>query len=238
MRKILIVIILLGGFTCLHAQKYEIGFTSGYSSFAMKDLKSDMESSIEYIPFEVQIVSNYPAWISFGGYFLRKFGWYSIGIEYDYNSTGSRISSADYSGKYYFDQLLRSHSFGLVNSFRVLKLHKFQGEVRVILGDNYSLIKTDEFLQVVDTTFTNSSSFYSNSFYFEPGVLISYSFPFMRIGADFGYYFDKGGVIKKEGEEKTPNYIKPNYTNWSGLRIGITIGLFPDVLLRKKKKEK
>ena len=40
MRKILIAIILLEGFTGLHAQKYEIGFTAGYSSFAMKDLKS------------------------------------------------------------------------------------------------------------------------------------------------------------------------------------------------------
>jgi hypothetical protein len=234
MRKILIAIIFLEGLTGLHAQKYEIGFTAGYSSFSMKDLKSDLENTVEYAPFEVKIVSNFPSWISFGGYLLRRFKvGYSIGVEYNFNSTGSRISSIDYSGKYNFDELLNSHSFGLVNSFRFLTMDKFQAEVRLIVGYQYSLIKTNEVLQVLDTTMSNSSSFYSDSFYLEPGVLVSYSFPIMRIGADLAYFIDKKGEIMTNAGKKTLNY-----TNWSGLRIGINIGLFPEELLKKKKKEK
>ena len=165
--------------------------------------------------------------------FLRKLGDYSIGIEYDYNSTGSRISSADYSGKYTFDELLHGHSFGLVNSFRFLRLGKVQAEAGVNLGYIYSSIKTNEYLQVADTNMSNSSSFYSDSFYLEPGMLISYTFPFMKIGADLSYLIDKGGVIMTDSDKKTLNY-----TNWSGFRIGINVGLFPEALLSKKKREK
>ena len=232
MRKIFIAILLFESFTGLLAQKYEIGFTTGYSSFAMHDLKSSLENDFKQIPFEAKIVSSFPSWISFGSYFLRKLGIYSIGVEYDFNSTGCRISSVDYSGRYNFDELLNSHSFGVVNSFRFLKLGNFRAEAGVTMGYLYSTIKTTEYFQLGDTSMTISASYYSDSFFIEPQLSVTYSFPFMRIGAEFGYVFDKGGVIKTEKGEKT---LIPRETDWSGYRIGIKAGLFPDALFRKKK---
>jgi len=233
MRKILFTILLLVTFTGLSAQKYEVGFTTGYSAFAMKDLKSSLENDFNIIPFETRIVSNFPSWISFGCYFLRKFGFYSIGVEYDFNSTAGRISSVDYSGNYSFDEWLNGHSFGLVNSFRFLRLGKFQAEAGFTVGYLYSTIKTNEYMQVADISTSYSFSYYSDSFYIEPGVSVSYLFPFMRIGAEIGYQFNKGGLIKTEEGEKT---LISHQTDWSGFRIGFKAGIFPDALLRKTKK--
>ena len=229
MRKTLSMALLLFSSAVLHAQKYEIGFTTGYSSFSMKELKSDLVNSAGNIPFESKVVADFPSWISFGGYALRSLGIWSLGISYDFNSTGGRISSGDYSGKYLFDELLQCHSFGLINSFRIVTLGKWRAEARLTLGYNYSTIKTDEYLQVLDTSISYSASYYSDSFYGEPAVMISYSFPFFRIGANLGYMFDFGGAINTKN-----NWEKPRHTDWSGFRIGINIGLFPEELFRKK----
>jgi hypothetical protein len=85
----------------------------------MKELKSELVNSAGNMPFESKVVADFQSWISFGGYALRSLGIWSLGIGYDFNSTGGRISSGDYSGKYLFDELLQCHSFGLINSFRI-----------------------------------------------------------------------------------------------------------------------
>ncbi len=231
MRYITILALQLFISAALYAQKYEIGFTTGYSSFSMKELKADLEKSAGNMPFETKVVADFPAWISFGGYALRSLGIWSLGVSYDFNSTGCRISSGDYSGKYLFDELLQCHSFGLINSFRVATLGRWRAEVRLTVGYNYSTLKTDEYLQVLDTSISYSASYYSDSFYGEPAVMVSYSFPFFRIGADFGYLFDSGGTIMTKSSKEMPFD-----TNWSGFRIGINIGLFPEELFRKNER--
>jgi len=231
MRKILILAFLFFFSATLYAQKYEIGFTTGYSSFSMKELKSDLVKGAGNMPFESKVVADFPGWISFGGYALRSFGIWSLGVGYNFNSTGGRISSGDYSGKYLFDELLQCHSFGVINSFRVATLGRWRAELRLTVGYNYSTMKTEEYLQVLDTSISYSASYFSDSFYGEPVVLVSYSFPFFRIGADFGYLFDSGGSIMTESSREMPYE-----TNWSGFRIGINIGLFPGELFRKKER--
>lgn len=229
MKKTLIPALLFFISASLHAQKYEIGFTTGYSSFSMKELKSELVNSAGNMPFESKVVADFQSWISFGGYALRSLGIWSLGIGYDFNSTGGRISSGDYSGKYLFDELLQCHSFGLINSFRIVTLGRWRAEVWLTVGYNYSTLKTDEYLQVLDTSISYSASYYSDSFYGEPAVMVSYSFSFFRIGADFGYMFDYGGTIMPMSGRKVPYD-----SNWSGFRIGINIGLFPGELFRKK----
>ena len=87
MRKALSIVLLLFSSAALHAQKYEIWFTTGYSSFSMKEFKSDLVNSAGNIPFESKVVADFPSWISFGGYALRSLGIWSLGISYDFNST-------------------------------------------------------------------------------------------------------------------------------------------------------
>ncbi len=185
------------------------------------------------LPFETKLISNFPSRISFGGYLLKKKGNYSIGAEYNYNSTGCRISSGDYSGKYLFDEILISHSMGILNSISIFSLGRFHAEARVSVGINFSSIRLTEYLQVFDSAMSSSPSFHSSSIYITPGVIISYVFPFMRIGADVGYYLESDGIFTTKTGEKGSNK-----TNWSGLRAGITLGAFQKELFRKKGKKK
>jgi hypothetical protein len=229
MKRLLTIFLFCIVFYPSSAQKYEIGFCAGYSTFAMEDLKSDFARNIDNIPFESKLVSNFPPWLHFGGNGMLKFGFYSIGIRYTYISTGGKIATSDYSGKYTFEEFLSSHSVGLANSFRVVTLGKIQGEIRMTIGFIHSSIKVEEYLQVYENTLTNSASFYSQSLFAEPAVLITYSFPRFRVGADFAYCADRGAEIKTKSEEQTFRY-----TDWSGFRIGIHIGVFPDKLFKKK----
>ena len=231
MKKMMFSLFLLMVCTWTYAQKWETGVKAGFSTFAMKDLKSDLERSIQDLPFEARIVTEFPSWFSFGGYLRCGLGIYSLGFEYDYNSTASRISTSDYSGSYHFDELLSGHAFGMINAFRILRLGHFDAELSLNIGYLYTSMKTEEYLEALGTVIEFDNFYYSDSYYIKPGLIVSYSWRFLKFGAEFGYLWDKKGEIKSD----SVTLIKPYTTDWTGFRAEIRVGVCLDELLPKKK---
>ena len=111
-----ILVVLLTCPAIAGAQKFEVGFTTGYSFFRMNSMSENLQATMDTLPFKAEIVADFPSRISLGGYFSTMFkSGYSFGVAYCFNSTGGKISYADYSGIYAFNETLTSHALGITN---------------------------------------------------------------------------------------------------------------------------
>jgi hypothetical protein len=213
------------------AQKFEVGFTAGYSTFSMKSMSEGLEYYREALPFDAVIMADYPSWISFGGYALVVFPFgYSVGPEYTFNSTGGRISSADYSGSYQFNQTLTGHTIGVLNGYRFLRLGKFETAVRFSLGALLSVIRNEDIFDLANYQETITEKSKAVSFYATPSLQASWTFSFIRAGLFFGYLFDTRGSF--DSPDATG---KEQSIDWSGIRAGITVALLPGTAAGAKK---
>lgn len=231
MRKLIILFFFLILNTPLFSQDLRIGASAGYSTFFMNELYGNLNSGKEQLPFDAQITSSYPGWISFGGFFeVRATRLSYLGLKYEFNSTGARISRKDYSGEFRYDELLRSHFFCLTESIEVFRSGNILADIQLNPGMIYSNIKTIEDITVSDTTiFSNSQSYHSLSFAGEIRLRFNYSFDSYDAGAYIGYLYDFGGRLKNTNGTSS---IK---TQWTGLRVGV---IFSYSFFRKKQKEK
>lgn len=213
------------------AQKFEVGFTAGYSTFSMKSMSDGLELYRESLAFDAQVMADYPSWISFGGYGTMAFTFgYSVGLEYTFNSTGGRISSADYSGSYQFNQTLTGHSIGVLNGYRFLELGKFEAAARLSLGALLSGIRNEETFDLANYEETTTEKETVASFYATPSLQASWTFSFIRAGLFFGYLFDTRGSF--DSPDATG---KEQSIDWSGIRAGITVALLPGTAAGAKK---
>jgi len=207
--------------THLVGQKAEFLFSTGMGFYSMGDLKALNQELQQQIPFETRIVTDFPPYFQFGGQVAFKvYPIYRIGLKYMFSTTGSRISSADYSGEYYFDNVINGHTIGLINSFRLYTFKTIELDFQVNLGVIFSTIKMEEFLNVFDTTVSGNSRFTSTGFFAEPVLQATYQWNVLKMGVFMGYLLNRGGKITTSDGAKTSSYA-----DWSGFRFGIVFGL-------------
>ena len=94
-----------------YSQSLDAGFQLGTGFYSMSGLKSINNEVVRSLQFDSEIVSDFPPYFAYRPFILFNFGSYKFGIRYTFNSTGSRVSSKDYSGEYRFDMKIRSPSF-------------------------------------------------------------------------------------------------------------------------------
>jgi len=217
----LLVTFLVGN---IYAQNLKIGFEGGRGSYTMKEMKDVNNLMISEIPFDSKIVTDFPS-----NYYIQPsisldYQKFSLGIIYAYNSTGSRISSIDYSGEYRYDLQLSSNSPALQIEYYIYK-KKFEMSFYTNLGLVYTKLTMHELLTVYDTNLDNSKNeFLSINSNLEPGFHFSRNIGVCNIGINVGYsinYYKQGFYLKDNKKIPLMNgndQVKPD---WSGLRYGI-----------------
>ena len=214
-------------------QGVEFGVNVGYGGYSMTDLKSLDDQFVSELPFPAQITDNFPSWWNYGGFLTFGVSMkYRVGLRVQYFSTGSKISSKDYSGEYEAINTVQCFSPGMLNTITLYRKKGFEVIFNGIAGFNLSYLTISESLQIYDTIAGAESKFHSLSLFVEPEFGATYSFLCFKAGFYAGYMLDIGARLRTEG-----NGVTDTKCNWSGYRVGITLA-FSTANLKKEKSKK
>jgi hypothetical protein len=210
----------------LEAQNFKFCFQTGYGFYNMSTFSQLTNQIQSGLPFESKIISNYPAYHYYQPMIILSKNNLDIGLVYLFQTTGSRISSADYSGEYEFDTKINSHSPGIILSGIIKDYNKIKIGLSMQTGWCFSTLKVNEYFRI-DTIVNNEEYKYkSNSIYCEPGINCIYTLNNMGFEFNVGYFkeivrFDYsydgsgGGDIPVNKKFTDPDV-------WDGVRIGVT----------------
>jgi hypothetical protein len=224
-------LLILAMFCCfpviLFSQELNIGLESGMGSYKMNDLKEINTLNLNSLPFEAKNVANFPSYFYYKpslSFSFKRF--LTFGASLSIQSTGSRVSYADYSGEYSFDIVISSSSPSLfvelfypVSKFRIV----FGNEA----GIEHSKLSLNEQLRIGVKTDKTADSFKSKNFYYEPSLKVYYPLLFMKIGLVAGYLIDlQKSDISSDKNKNLILTIPPDrhaQSDWSGVRLGISV---------------
>jgi hypothetical protein len=135
---------------------------------------------------------------------------FSFGLKYAFISTGARISYADYSGEYKYDNLLNCSQYGINLRFATENMgSNFRLDYMVGGGIVSGILKSTESFDIAGQKQSQSYAADISCFYLEPGVRIYYIWNHFVTGVNATYNID----------------LKNNTTvKWYGLRAGFFLG--------------
>jgi hypothetical protein len=207
----------------------KIQLQGGIGTYAMSDMKSLDRYMLNQINLPLKETNNFPPYFFHQGSILFELNnEFSFGPMYAFHSTGSRHSLGDYSGEYYYDNLVQSHSFGL--SFEYLRVTNTDLKWGAYLdgGINLSKAELTQHLELTDIEedFSNSTNAKETSFFAEPGFRLAYTLKTVEPGFHIGYWIPVSSKGFKEDESNEYLYL-PNgnkvKSGWNGLRIGLSL---------------
>jgi len=220
-------------FVCLQfsaislAQELNLRLESGMGSVKMKDLKEINDLNLKALPFDAKLTSDFPMYWYYKPsleFSFKKI--LTIGIEWAYLTSGSRISLMDYSGEYSFDTKIMSSSPAIL-----VELWQNVSDFKIAFGNEFGYAYTNvgyiEILRIGTDTQKSEDSFKSESWFYEPSIRISYPISRFNAGIVVGYLLDSKdgnlyGAKNKNIVLQLPNssYVR---SDWSGIRLGLTL---------------
>jgi|APMed6443717190_1056831.scaffolds.fasta_scaffold03382_3 hypothetical protein len=235
LRNLFIVVVFILTSLLSYPQSCKVGFQLGTGLYSMHGLKSINDAIVTSLPYDSKIVSNFPPFFSYRPYLMLNTGNFNLGLRYTFNSTGSRISSHDYSGEYKFDMRISSQSLEIIGETRLEYSDKFEFLFYSGLGVIFSGLKMDEFLEIMEIMVHEEHQNYrSFSIVGESGFTGSYLLNNFNIELSLGYLyqFGFGSYYNKSDESVTlwyPSGNKEIKHGWNGLRIGLGITYMIDL---------
>jgi hypothetical protein len=217
------------------AQEFKMGFQAGFGAYQMKGLKEINSGIIQNLPFKAKIISNYPNYLYSQPMVIFTYKNRSLGAVFSYHSSGSRISSKDYSGEYRFDSRINSWASGLYGDIAFLHNYKiFNVSVYSELGVLYTNHMLNEFLKINNQELINENyRFSSRNYYTELGFKTSLNYSVISIDFNFGYFLQFGKNVLKSDEGFTLRGLNGEVRpEWGGIRYGITF-LIPFAVKKK-----
>jgi hypothetical protein len=213
--------------TWANAQKLSLGFQSGIGFYDSKDLSNLTQQVYENLSIDARIISNYPPYLYYKPSVLLAYENFNIGLQAAYYSTGSRISSKDYSGEYLFDSRINCIAPGLYIDVHILSLFKKYGLWFFADGGlTFSRMRLQEYLTVNNQNIENISyKFKSENYYIEPGLKMDFNiYKSLFIELNTSYFAQLGKqVFETEAREFLNNGRETIGPDWNGLRIGISV---------------
>jgi hypothetical protein len=215
--------------TQMLSQDFKIGYEIGIGSFAMNGLKAINNDIMSGLPFDSRVVSNFPPYLFYEPGFYLKLHKIGLGVLYTFQSTGSRVSSKDYSGEFRFDMQTGSNSFGLYTDYDIWSDKKYTLSVNSTFRIMFSKLKIVEYFKLQDTVLADESVIFNSMNYsLEPGLDFSRSFGRLTVAINAGYLFcmwaEPFRSIKyHDFILKTPESGKPVKPDWNGFRLGFSI---------------
>lgn len=225
-RGFLVVLLLIP--LCVSSQ-VTIGFQTGFHFSNMTDLHNLNLVMPKQIPFDTQIVSDFPGYWYYKPYIKLGNNKTSLGISTFYTSTGSRISGQDYSGDYRFD--IKVHTIAPAIFADVL-LHS-ANNIQVGFKGNLGMLLTDcnlsENLTVNDRRLIHDDYDYrSYGLFIQPDIRVAYSWKSFCFDFNAGYLvpFGTEPFHLKDNREAiliNPETDDPVNPGWNGLQAGFSI---------------
>jgi hypothetical protein len=192
------------------AQKLVFGMESGIGTYSMENLKLVTNSISGAVPFETKLVDNYPPYLYFRPSVSINFNSYNLGLIFNIQSSGARVSSKDYSGEYSLDLKVKSNSIGIFNEFET-NTGKNILSIYNISGINFSEINIIESLIVFDQKApSENEKLNSESYFTEAGIRAKFKVDKISLGLNLGYNYQF-----KNKKELTPE--------WNGVRGGLFV---------------
>lgn len=196
----------------------------------MEGLKKLNNTVVKSSPFDAEIVSDFPPFYYFRPFVMTKINALSLGINFTYQSTDSRVSAKDYSAEYCFDMITNSFGPGVFGEIAVNSHSKLKLAIYGSTGIMFSELKLNESLTVLENYLIDDNNRFKAYYWSaEPGLSLTYPFEFMVIGVNAGYmmtlnskYYSLAGnedVYLQDPENGDP--VKPE---WNGFRFGISVG--------------
>lgn len=233
-----LLLLLENVYTTLYSQELQINMESGLGTFKMNDLKELNKAKAASLPFNAAVIQEFPIYWYYKPSLTYKFNKvFTAGLVWSYISTGSRISSKDYSGEYTFDNVCRASSPAILieagsNS------GKFEYAYFCEAGMEFTKLKLRQSITLNSETQEELYSFSSVNYYIEPGLRISYPVSVIRFSFSAGYLFDfmKGEFSYKGDDNQILNISGKSEAraNWTGIRFGLSASY---TLFRKEVKK-
>lgn len=230
MKRVLHLILLILLFAGeANSQQISLGLQSGIGTYSMDELKKINNSVLDGMPFDAEMVADFPPYLYFRPFVMTRRKGLNLGLNFTYQSTGSRVSSKDYSGEYRFDMVTNSFGPGAfceidLNPYSELRLTGYTS-----LGLMFSELTVTENLTVLDNPLIDESyRFKAKYVYAEPGLKLSYPVGFMVIGINAGYMITLKG-LQYSLAENSDYYLQssasgdPVKPEWNGFRLGLSV---------------
>ncbi len=211
-----------------HSQNWQFGLGTGGWIHNQNTLKAFNKSIQSSIPFDTEITDNFPITPYFQGEVGYLFEQFYIGAIYTYNSTGSRITSTDYSGSYYYDLVLSGHLAGLsIGNYQPIN-KKWKLFYKADLGGIFSSLKMKESI-IINNFDSNEDKIelIATSVYAKPNVQLSYELGKIKLNLSLAYLIDFKAPFhlenKKDAKLLDPSSGSEVKTSWHGLHFGLNI---------------
>jgi hypothetical protein len=226
--KILILAIVVLFPVSVHSQVSFSAF-GGFATYKMAQLKEFNEVIKETLPFDVGTVDNFKPGFYFGASAQAvPFSNLLFGLRYQFNTTGSRIGTKDYSGYYSFDQIVNGHLIGIEPGVIMTETAKYRLTLTIMSGALFTNIKSKETLSISGEKEESSENLSAFSIPVYPSLTLSIPvIDLISVCFSAGYLIDTGGKVHLKGNSNAvlmtgENIVK---TGWNGLRINAGLKL-------------
>lgn len=230
MNKIFISLIVLLSIPFVSFGKgIKVQFLGGLGTYSMSDMKDMDRFIVDQIPLPLHETKKFPAyWFYKGALLFNVSNNFSFGPMYAFHSTGSRYSLADYSGKYYYDDLIHAHSLGLKFDYSILTNFILNCGVYLDGGMSFSKVQFKEHLELteIEDQYTDNTYAKATSYFIEPGIYLKYPLKIIEPGLHIGYLFPILRKGLKEDESEQYLYLpwgEKAKSGWNGFRLSISI---------------
>jgi hypothetical protein len=237
MKKALISLIIILTPALLRPQGLKVGIQSGLEFSGMSDLRVLNVQFKNAVPFSTKLVADFPGYWYYQPMLKFSSAKFGLGLEYSFNSTGSRISGKDYSGEYRLDMRISKKSPGLSVEYFLFAEKNFGFWLYTGGGVMFTSLRREESLVVNDIYDINDSAgFRSTNYYIQPGFKVTWPWNSLEFEFYSAYLIQLGkGTLRNEQYKNevlanmvTGDPVKPG---WNGIKLGIAV----DYILIKSK---
>lgn len=225
----MIIILVITGLKT-DAQISRIGFTGGYGTYGLEDLKSfqDEIGQSEFLP-ELKKTASFPGFFNFTGFIAFDFKDSTMLLaDMTYQYTGARSFYGDYSGYYRLNMQLNGLRLGLQYRIPIKYGEKWGTHFAVGAGVISSNLNINEQLEIISVErYQDDLSFNSLGFFGEPAVTGYYQTGSrFRIEMVIGYEYNVPSLFRwSENREMSLQNDKrePVRVDWTGLRFRLGV---------------
>jgi hypothetical protein len=205
---------------------YSMTYLSNFNSFIRSTL-----------PFQPKQLSDFPPYWNFSGgmQFFPENSKDGYAAYYSFESTGSKMSLADYSGEYMNQFIVNANSFSVEYISSQKPLFTLPTFLHFQIGYKITDLKSSERYKIGNIDTTNTMTAQANSIFLEPAVSCVYPIKFIEIGLKLGYQLDFGGEYSIQKYNDSDNYkgaplVEPGInrvitTQWTGLRVSLNLNI-------------
>ena len=225
-KKIRLIILFLGAtINVLLAQNPKIGFQVGIGSYEMAQFKDENGVVLRSLPFEAKVTDNFnPYWYYKADISFPVNKTVEMGLKFSYHSTAARISRADFSGEYSFDNKLSCLAPGILLDIKLYSKSKSRISIYSETGIEFSKINISQKLRVQNDVSERKENYKSQNVYTEIGLKYAYAFKQFNIGMSTGYLLDVyNGRLNNSTKLIEFGSGEGLRLNWSGIRAGVFI---------------